>query len=380
MKVLIVNNNMGIGGIQKSLANLLAETSSCYDVSLVLFNCSGELLADIPENVKIIKGNAFTKILGMSQAEAREDSLITALWRGLWVFMSKLLGSGFSYKMLSRFQKIKEEFDVSVSYMQNSEAKTFYGGCNEFVLYSTKAKKKISFVHCDMENYIGNNPYNLALYKKFTGVACVSDSCKKVFDRVVPGVKSYSVHNLYDYKQMDSLAEEYEANLCNDVINLFTSARLSEEKGILRMLPILQRIKSEGGQFKWYIAGDGPLYKEVLKERERLNLSENIELLGLLKNPYPYFNKADLLLVPSYNEAAPMVFGEALYFGTPVFTTDTTSAEEIIGEEYGWVVKNSDEEIYKNLKTIIVGKEPLKSFDKVYANEKAKKEFEEMLK
>lgn len=371
---------MCVGGIQKSLANLLSEISAYHDVSLMLFNLHGDLLSHIPDNVKIIKGNHFTKILGMSQAEAKMDGIFTALWRSLWVIASKILGSGFSYSMLSKFQKIKEDFDVSISFMQNSEEKTFYGGCNEFVLYSTKSSKKVSFVHCDMKNYIGNNPYNISLYKKFDAVACVSDSCKMVFDEAVPGLKTYSVHNMYDFKQMKELSEEYPAAVSRKGVTLFTSARISEEKGILRMLPILEKIKSMGGEFKWFIAGDGPLYINALDECERLNLKENIEFLGLLTNPYPYFKSSDILLVPSYNEAAPMVYGEAMYFGTPVFTTDTTSAKEIIGEEYGWVVKNSDEEIYIKLKSIILGDEPLKSFNCLLTNEKAKEEFEEILK
>lgn len=380
MKLLIVNNNMAVGGIQKSLANLLTETAKYHDVTLMLFNPSGALLSDIPENVRILKGNAFTKIMGMSQAEARADSILTALWRSLWVIASRVFGSGFSYTMLSKMQRIKENYDVSVSYMQNSEQKTFYGGCNEFVLYSTKAPKKISFVHCDMKNYIGNNPYNIALYKKFSAVACVSDSCKRVFDEVVPGLKTYSVHNMYDFEKIAKLSDEYPVILSKDCVNLFTSARISEEKGILRMLPIFERIKAEGGSFKWYIAGDGPLYNAAVSEADRCGLGENVIFLGQLKNPYPYFKNADIVLVPSYNEAAPMVYGEALCFGTPVFTTDTTSAEEIIGEENGWVVKNSDVDIYNQLKTIIMGDAPIKQINCELTNEKAKAEFEEMLK
>ena len=36
-KILIVNNNMHIGGIQKALLNLLDEIKGKYDVTLLLF-------------------------------------------------------------------------------------------------------------------------------------------------------------------------------------------------------------------------------------------------------------------------------------------------------------------------------------------------------
>ena len=42
-----------------------------------------------------------------------------------------------------------------------------------------------------------------------------------------------------------------------------------------------------------------------------MKLSENVTLLGEKENPYGYIKAADLLLIPSYSEAATMVIGEA---------------------------------------------------------------------
>ena len=380
MKILIVNNNMTVGGIQKSLVNLLAEVSEKHEITLMLFNPAGDLMDDIPDNVRIISGNAFTKIMGLTQKEAKNIGFFTALWRVIWVTASRILGSGFAYRNLSKLQKIRGGFDVAVSYMQNSEYRTFYGGCNEFVLNSVKAVRKISFVHCDMKNYIGNNPYNLSLYKQFDAVACVSDSCKRVFDEVVEGVNTYSVHNMYDFSSLESLACSYPVSMEQDKINIFTSARISPEKGIMRMMPIFSRIKADGGSFRWYIAGDGPQYSEAVKMAEASGLSDDVVFLGMIKNPYPYFKHSDMLLVPSYNEAAPMVYGEALFYKTPVFTTDTTSAYEMIGTDFGWVVENNDDAIYAELKKIVCSGEPVKKINASMSNEIAIGEFEKILK
>ena len=53
-KLIIVNNNMKIGGVQKSLTNLLHSIHGRYDITLLLFSKNGALLADIPEDVKVI--------------------------------------------------------------------------------------------------------------------------------------------------------------------------------------------------------------------------------------------------------------------------------------------------------------------------------------
>ena len=53
-KILIVSNNLEIGGIQKSLVNLVKEVYQEYEVTLMLLSKSGELLCEIPDEVKII--------------------------------------------------------------------------------------------------------------------------------------------------------------------------------------------------------------------------------------------------------------------------------------------------------------------------------------
>ena len=54
-KILIVNNNMNIGGIQKALLNLLCEIGKNYDVTLLLFCKTGGLADKIPESIKVIE-------------------------------------------------------------------------------------------------------------------------------------------------------------------------------------------------------------------------------------------------------------------------------------------------------------------------------------
>ena len=56
-KILIVNNNLDMGGIQKTLINLLKEIHNDYNVTLLLFSKSGTLLSGVPNDVKIIEPN-----------------------------------------------------------------------------------------------------------------------------------------------------------------------------------------------------------------------------------------------------------------------------------------------------------------------------------
>lgn len=69
-RILIVNNNMHIGGVQKALANLLCEIHSDYDITLLLFYKGGELLKDVPPDVKVMDAAAPFRYLGMSKSDA----------------------------------------------------------------------------------------------------------------------------------------------------------------------------------------------------------------------------------------------------------------------------------------------------------------------
>ena len=119
MKILIVNNNMHVGGIQNALINLLQELSKndSYDVTLCVLGNVGEQLDAVPSGIKLISGNRFTKILGLKQSEARQDGLFTWLWRTAFVVLTKMFGTKLTYGILSRMQKINEHYDAAVSFM-----------------------------------------------------------------------------------------------------------------------------------------------------------------------------------------------------------------------------------------------------------------------
>ena len=53
-------------------------------------------------------------------------------------------------------------------------------------------------------------------------------------------------------------------------------------------------------------------------------------------------------------ERLTMVLHEALYCGTPIITTLVAGAKELLGEsEYGIIVENSKEGIYKGMKSVL---------------------------
>ncbi len=84
------------------------------------------------------------------------------------------------------------------------------------------------------------------------------------------------------------------------------------------------------------------------------NLSDKISLVGRKDNPYPYVKNADFFLLPSFHEAAPMVFGECQALGVTILSTQTCSANELVKDrQLGHVCENSEDGIYGLLKDIL---------------------------
>ena len=78
------------------------------------------------------------------------------------------------------------------------------------------------------------------------------------------------------------------------------------------------------------------------------------------QNPYRFMKQADLFLLPSYHEAAPLVFTEAKCLGVPILSTRTASVQEmILDDRAGWVCENTTAAIVHSLQEICRHREAL---------------------
>ena len=66
-RILIVNNNMHIGGVQKALLNLLQTLHADYDITLLLFYRGGALLNEVPSDVHVCAAGGAFRYFGMTK-------------------------------------------------------------------------------------------------------------------------------------------------------------------------------------------------------------------------------------------------------------------------------------------------------------------------
>ncbi len=388
-KLLIVNNNMKIGGVQKSLYNLLwsIDTVNEYDVTLLLFSKSGAYADYLPESIKIKNCKGFFRLLGKSQGEYK-SSLKDFFIRGLLAAITRIFGRSFVLRLMCIFEPmLEEEYDCAISFLHNGPNETFYGGTQEYVLNCVKADKKVAFIHGDYINCGACYSANNRMLGRFDSIAACSDGCRKVLIEVLPELESkcITVRNFNRYDEIKSLSDVDAVNYDSSYVNAVMVARLSNTKGIDRAIKAIAFSVKKGLRVKLHIVGGGS-EKEQLEELARNEgVGEYVFFCGEQNNPYRYMKNADMLLIASYHEAAPMVIDEAFSLALPVLSTKTSSTDEMILEAgIGWVCENTQDALNDMLFDTVSDRQRLIDLKKKLSeicpdNSKAVQQFKELI-
>jgi len=129
-------------------------------------------------------------------------------------------------------------------------------------------------------------------------------------------------------------------------IKLLTVARLSEEKGIDRLIRSVAKLTIP---FTYHIIGDGDQQQALQQLISSLHLEDNVFLEGEKNNPFEGMEDATLFLMGSYYEGFPNTLLEAGALGIPAVAYDAPGGiNEIINNgETGFVVKGNDAAAFK---------------------------------
>ena len=356
-KILIVNNNMKVGGVQKSLYNLLWSLEGQYDVTLCLFRATGAYLQQLPKNVRVVECRGAMRYLSASHAECTG---LHKLLRGGYVILCRLLGRDRVVKFMLAGQKtLPGEYDCAVAFLHNGNISTFYGGVPEFVLKRVKAKKKVAFLHCDYGSCGANHPRNNRLVEEFDRIVACSDGCRRSFEAVMPNMKekTVTVPNFHRYHEILALAGQEPVCYESGWIHGICVARLAHEKGIERAICAVAAAREAGHCMKLHLVGSGGMEAQLRELVAQLDLQDRVVFHGEQTNPYRYMVNADLFLLTSYHEAAPMVIDEAVSLALPVLTVKTTSSYEMVtGRQAGWVCDNDQNALNESLLSLLEDK------------------------
>lgn len=365
--ILISVYNMEIGGIERSLINMLESFDyQRYNVDLLIFHHVGEFMNLIPKSVNILpqvrEYTVFRKPVVLCLKEGQYSlAFIRVVSKYIAEIKSKSRnmeeGAGYIQMQLTQkyssffLPKLDKEYDVAIS----------YAWPHDIIANKVNAKKKIAWVHTDYSKLEIDNELDLKVWNKFDCIASVSDACMEAFLTTYPSLreKVMVVENITSPNFIKKMAEE-ELQLTKDIsqnFNLVSVGRLSYVKGFDLAIEALKLLHDKGlTNIKWYIIGYGGYEKELKDLISKHNLKDSFILLGKKTNPYPYMKNCDLYVQPSRYEGKAVTVTEAKILGKPILITKyPTASSQIENGVEGMIcdlsvpgVAKGIEEFYRN--------------------------------
>jgi len=120
---------------------------------------------------------------------------------------------------------------------------------------------------------------------------------------------------------------------------VLAAGRLHPQKDFPTLLKAFHNVRQEM-ECKLIILGDGPGKDALAELADTLGITNDLDIVGFVENPYAYMSKADVFVSSSINEGLPTVVIEALACGCPVIATNCPggSSEILQNGEYGTLV------------------------------------------
>lgn len=140
-------------------------------------------------------------------------------------------------------------------------------------------------------------------------------------------------------------------------------ARLSPEKNQAKLINAFRMLVDVYPDSRLLILGDGPLKNDLSKLILDNNLSENVFLLGIRFNPFPFLKRADCFVLSSDHEGQPMTLFEAMILKKPIIATDIVGSRSAIEGRSGLLVENSEAGLFIGMRDFVEDKIIFDVFD-----------------
>ena len=320
-KLIFFSKHMEIGGLEKSLLNLLNSLDPKeYSVELVLEERHGPLLEQLGSHVTV--------------KEYRLSSCPIVPLRKLINFTKRML-----WKL-----KHGNQYDFSCSY------------CTYSVIGSRLAQyaspNSCLYVHNDYTTIYPDLEAFKAFFaelhtEQFRHVLFVSNESKAAFIRRLPehGDKCDVVNNIVEWESVRSRAAEPcpITKAPHETLFVFVGRLDEPHKRMSRLLEAFAEARKVRKDIRLLMVGDGPDRKLCEELIAKLHLADAVTMAGAQTNPYPYLNAGDCLVLSSDYEGFPVVYFEAMILGKDIITTIPVSDERADVGAYATVAKKSVE-------------------------------------
>ena len=328
------------GGAEKSLVNLLnVLPSDKYSIDVMLFKNRGIFVKQVPPYVNLIDAPKELKGLysnGLSAGKQLPRKLISTFIAKIAEKESEDQKGYRWHKYYSQvIPKLNQHYDVAIAYLS--------GEVLYFIDEKVDADRKIVFVHNDYRRNKLSHKYEEKHYRNMSKIISISNRCVEILKEEFPELtdKMLYLPNITSSTVVRNRAQDCDTPEYKDgVTNILSIGRLNHQKGFDYAIDAAKCLKDKGFKFCWSIIGNGELKKDLLKQIVKNGVEDEVQLLGIRENPYPYIQNCDFVVQTSRFEGKSVVLDEAKILGKAIVTTNyPTVNDQVENEKEGLVVE-----------------------------------------
>ena len=313
-KLAILSNNLKVGGIQRSLVNLLNQIDyTKYQVDCYLYEEDIFYQDQINNKANIIFINARSKMIKFIPFNI-----------ALKFSKCKLQKKEYDYAIDFDGYQTNTAIDVLLS---NSKTKICWIHSNLYM----KAQNEIRY---RVLHFFAKNKYHY--YDKYVAVSKGIISPFEKLNKININNKTTIIPNFIDTNIIfEKAKEECDLIVDKNKYNFVSVGRISKAKGYDILINYLFELTKHRQDFHFYLIGDGECRDIIENQINTLNMNSYITLLGNQSNPFKYLRLMDGFIMCSRYEGQGMVLLEAKALGLKIFMTKNLEQynEGLIGYE-----------------------------------------------
>lgn len=274
-----------------------------------------------------------------------EDSETAYDYGGTKIVLS---GDGKSKAQILREWKKQCRIDCSISFMDHGNLLNMQSKGRETVIFSARTT-------ASQRTYAKRMGDDLRwLNQSADHIVSVSEGCRRDLIQNY-GVSPDCVTTIYNFLDKEAIIRKAAQNADEAILAFKGKSKLVLHIGRLERVKNQDRLLVQFSRLagledvKLLIIGSGPEEERLYKKIGGLGLTGKVKILPYQKNPFCYYQYADVFVLSSKTEGMPNVLLESMVLKTPVVSVDCMSGpRELIAEEKEYDRKIDGYEICKN--------------------------------
>ena len=265
------------------------------------------------------------------------DISVISLYKKETIISKRLESAGIKVLYLNKHPGFDLQMIFKLYNLFKSEKPDVVHSHNNSIQYAMPAaimcgvKKKIHTVHSVAEQELIKPARLIAgiLYRTLGVIPVALNNVVKSTVRDQYGLKDESIPIVYNGIDLSRCIEKKDYSV-DGKFKILHIGRFCKEKNHDMLLTAFKNFNKSFPNSALWLIGDGPEKKRIERLAVELELTSDVEFLGIQENVYEFLSMSDVFVLPSMYEGMPMTILEAMGTGLPIVATNVGGVSNVI--------------------------------------------------